>query len=405
MKIVMINSVYNRSSTGRIMHELNLELRKQGFDTYAFYGRTKSSHNENQVYYINNKISKFMHVVLSRLFDLHGLGSIIPTLWLIYKLKKIKPKIIHLHNIHGYYLNYYIFLKHIKKHNYKVIWTLHDAWSFTGHCAYYSYVKCDKWKTGCNKCPNRKKYPKSWIIDNSKFNYKLKKNILSNIKDLNLITPSIWLKKEVEKSFLSSHNVTVINNGINLNQFKVYNDESIYEKYKIPRKKILLSVAGEWDERKGLNHLLNLSKMLPDDFCLVIVGVNRVIEGLNTNTITIKRTENIDELAKLYSAAFIFINPTLEDNFPTTNLEALACGTPIITYNSGGSCEAIVNGRGGICLKNKKPNELLKSVYVIKENVDKFSSKICVDIARNYFSKEVFVQKYVDFYHDINGVN
>ncbi len=349
MKLAQINTVCN-GSTGKIMGDIQRAANKEGFETISFYGRRKG-YKDLKCEKIGGFFSFCYHVFLTTVFDMQGHGSYFKTKKLVKRLKKENPDIIHLHNIHGYYINYKVFFKYLKnEYKGKIFWTFHDCWPFTGHCPYFDLVNCKKWQKQCYKCPNKKKYPISLFFDRSYKNYIEKKELFSNLNNLTIITPSDWLNKLVKKSFFKDYDVVTINNGINLNLFKPTIDLNIKQKYNIPEnKKILLGVASIWEERKGLNDFIKLSNKISDDFVIVLVGLNKKqIKSLNKNIIGIERTENQLELVKIYSVATWFLNLTYEDNYPTVNLEAIACGTPVITYNTGGCSEQVSKETGFI---------------------------------------------------------
>ncbi|EGS5728534.1 TPA: glycosyltransferase [Clostridium perfringens] len=360
MKVLQINSVCGVGSTGRIATDLYKVLEEQGHECVIAYGRGTAPEGIKTIK-IGTDFDNYMHVVKTRLFDKHGFASTKATKEFIKKVKEYDPDVIHLHNIHGYYINIEILFDYLKKSNKKVIWTLHDCWAFTGHCAYFDYVGCEKWKNDCKNCPQKKEYPNSLVIDNSNWNFKRKKEIFTGLKDLTIVTPSKWLARLVKESYLSEYNVEVINNGINLDIFKPMKS-NFREKYGLEDKFIVLGVASTWDRRKGLNYLVKLSEKLDDNYKVVVIGINKKQrEKLPKNMISLTRTNSIKELVELYSVADVFVNPTLEDNFPTTNLEALACGTAVITFDTGGSGESICQGNGIIC-NEKKVDEIIKNI-------------------------------------------
>mgnify|MGYP004655867499 CR=1 FL=1 len=390
-KLVQINVVCN-GSTGRIMEQIQKTAEEHGYEAYSFYGRGKPSNDK--CFKIGNMFDVLWNVFLTRVFDKHGYGSKRATKKLVEKIKKIDPDVIQLHNLHGYYLNLDILFEYLKTCNKKIFWTLHDCWAFTGHCSHFTYPKCEQWKTGCKKCIRKEDYPASLGFDNSEKNFKHKKDLFTGIKGLELITPSEWLKNLVEQSFLKEYTVTVINNGINLEQFKPTNTIGIYRKYNIPKdKKIILGVAAVWSKQKGLEDFIKLSKVIDNDFVIVLVGLNeKQIRGLPKNVIGIKRTESIEELSNIYTNAAVFINFTYEDNFPTTNLEALACGTPVITYNTGGSPESI-NYECGIVLEKLIPDEVLKNINRI-ENMKKQDCIKQATLFNGAQKYEQYIEKY-----------
>ena len=342
--LVQINSVCS-GSTGKIMCSIADEAKKKGYLTYNFFGRGKPKKSDRDIKF-EGKLSFYFHILLARL-GFNGHGSYFATKKLVRQLKKINPDIIHMHNIHGYYLNIKVLFKYLKK-DYKgeIFWTLHDCWTFTGHCSHFSYVKCNKWMNQCFNCPQLSKYPKE-IIDTTRKEYLLKKELFTQINNLTIITPSIWLANIVKKSFLKDYKIIVKNNTIDKSIFKKYSTEELektYKKYNIPtNKNIILGVANIWEERKGLNDFIELSKIISKDYKIILVGVDKKIAKIIPNDIIkIQRTDDQIDLAKLYNIALVLFNPTYEDNYPTVNLESVACGTPVITYDTGGSPESML---------------------------------------------------------------
>lgn len=366
MKVVQINS-FSNGSTGKIMMSIHEELLKQGYDSYVVWGRGRKSNNYRELY-LNDKIGVYFHAFYSRITGKTGFASKISTKKLLKKLDEINPDIIHLHNLHGYYINIELLFNYLKEKNIKVVWTLHDCWAFTGQCPHFTLCKCDKWKNGCNKCPMIDQYPKTFI-DKSEWNYKMKKKLFTCIEDLTIVTPSLWLSKLVKQSFLKEYPVKVINNGVDTSIFKP-TSSNFREKYHLEDKKIVLGVASVWDRRKGLNDFIELSKVLDDEYKIVLIGLTKKqIKMLPNNILGITRTENQQELAGIYSTSDIFFNPTYEDNYPTVNLESIACGTPVLTYDVGGSGEFLS------LLKEYKANYIIenknfKNVLYIKEKID-----------------------------------
>ena len=341
MKILMINSVCGIRSTGRICTDLAQELEKQGHIVKIAYGREYVP-EEFQKYAvrIGNDFDVKMHGVRARVFDEMGFGSKRATKKFVDWINQYNPDLIHLHNIHGYYINIGVLFEYLKNCGKKIVWTLHDCWAFTGHCTYFDYIHCYKWKTGCMQCKQKHEYPSRLLIDNSLKNYKRKRRIFSNIPELILVTPSFWLKNLVKDSYLKNYPLEVIHNGVNTDVFKPV-ASNLREKYRLHGKKIVLGVASVWDKRKGLDTFIKLSSRLDKSYQIILVGLKkRQREQIPSNIICIERTNSARMLSEIYSAADVFVNPTLEDNYPTTNLEAIACGTPVITYETGGSAES-----------------------------------------------------------------
>lgn len=399
MRILQINTVLNTGSTGRIAEQIGLKVIENGGDSLIAYSR-KGNESTSKAYKIGNKFAIYMHVLETRLFDNHGFSSKKATEEFIKYIKTENPDIIHLHNIHGYYMNIKLLFNYFSKIDRPIVWTLHDCWAFTGHCSYFDRVNCTKWKTECNKCPLTKYYPESWFYDNSNKNFKQKKKLFNKPKNINFVTPSNWLNGLVKESFLNKYTVETIHNGIDLKIFKPIQSE-LLKKYKIEKSKIILGVASIWDSRKGFNDFLELAKIIPNDYKIVLVGLTRdLIKVLPENIIGIERTENVEELAKLYTSSDVYLNPTYSDNFPTTNIEALACGTPVVTYNTGGSPEA-VDINTGIVIDKGDIKKIRLAIKSILESTDKYTVEHCRKRAEKYFNKEDRYQDYINLYNKL----
>jgi len=340
MKVLQINAVCGNCSTGKIAVDLYNVLEEQGHDSIIAYGRRGAPEGIKTIK-ICGKINNLFHIGFSMIFDNSAFLSTIATKRLIKKIEEYNPDIIQLHSLLGYYIDIKVLLEYLAKLDKPVVYTMHNCWGITGHCTYFDYAKCDKWKTGCEHCPQKTTYPPSLIFDNSKRNYQKKKELFNNIKNLTLVTPSQWLADLVKQSYLKDKEIVVINNGINLEKFKPTQGD-FRKKHNIEDKFIVLGVASVWEKRKGLESFIRLSEKLGKQYQIVLVGLNKKqLKQIPSNIIGISRTENIEQLAEIYTTSDIFFNPTYEENFPTTNLESIACGTPIITYKTGGSVESV----------------------------------------------------------------
>lgn len=400
MKVLQINSVCGYGSTGRIAVEIYKSLELHGHDCLIAYGRGTASPEINSLR-IKSDLSVKTHGVMSRITDKHGFYSTKSTNLLIAKIIEYDPDIVQLHNIHGYYINIESLFTFLKNAHIPVVWTLHDCWAFTGHCAYFTLVKCDLWQTGCQKCPQRRSYPKSLLMDNSKRNFKRKMELFTGIENMTIVTPSQWLAELTRLSFLSEYNITVINNGIDINIFKPQNDNKFRSDRGLEENFIILGVANVWDTRKGLKYFLELSKLIDNSSKIVLVGLNdKQLKHLPKNVIGLGRTNNLKELAEIYAAADVFVNPTLEDNFPTTNLEALACGTPVISFNTGGSGECL-NNNTGYEVEHGNVSELFEKILIIKENGKAMYSLFCVNDANILYNRVNQFSQYIDCYNNI----
>lgn len=364
MKVLMINSVCGIRSTGRICTDLAVELEKHGHDVKIAYGREDvPTEFKRFAIRIGTDLDVKLHGLKARLFDAMGFGSKRATKVFIEWVKEYDPDVIHLHNIHGYYINIEILFSYLKTCGKRIIWTLHDCWAFTGHSAYCDAVNCEKWKTGCYACPQKKVYPKSFT-DKSKRNWEKKKQLFTRIPNLTLVTPSHWLEGLAKESFLNEYSVKVIHNGIDTSLFKT-TESDFRKRYSLEDKGVILGVASVWEERKGFSDYLKLSEQLSDDYRIVLVGLSKEQRiNLPYNIISFTVNNNTAELVRIYSASDVLFNPTYEDNYPTINLEAIACGTPVITYNTGGSPEsAIFYGR----IVDKGDLDTVKRIIIEKE--------------------------------------
>ena len=396
MKVFQINSVCGVKSTGRIATDIYNILKQQGHECKIAYGREKPQNiaAEDAIKIGTDTGVKF-HALMSRITDKTGFYSKTATKKLIKQIEEYNPDVVHLHNIHGYYINIEMLFKYLAKADKKVVWTLHDCWSVTGHCAYFDIVNCDKWKTGCHCCPQKKKYPTSLVFDNSKSNWQKKKKLFTAVKDMTLIAPSRWLEGIITESFLANCKTTVINNGIDLNVFKP-TESDFRKKCNLEDKKIILGVAAIWEVRKGFEDFIKIAKMINDDYRIVMVGVTEEQKKqLPENVIAIGRTNNVQELAAIYTTSDVFINPTKEEMFGMVNIEALACGTPDVTYNTGGSPEGIDSSCGIVVDKGDVQALYATAVKVCEEKM--FSEENCMAYAKN-FDKNDKYNEYVDLY-------
>lgn len=398
MNVVSINT-FNNGSTGKIMNQIAQEARKQGINYYTSCPRARDNYKKSfdKQIFIGNRFFRNIHGVLSKITGFEGLFSMVSTMSFLRKLDKISVDIIHLHNIHGSYINYMLLFNYIKRRKIKVIWTLHDCWSFTGRCPHFVLLNCNKWKNNCNRCPYPKKeYPYA-VLDNSSLCYKIKKKCFTGVENMVIVTPSKWLAKFVKESFLEEYRIKTINNGIDLNVFKPYKS-TFREENNIPYSSIMvLGVAFNWDFRKGLDVFVELSKRLDSNYKIVLVGTNEETEKkLPESVVTIRRTNNQQHLAEIYSSADILVNPTREDNFPTVNMEAIACGTPVVSFRTGGCPEMIDDGCGRV-VDVDDVDALENEIRFFKRDNRNIYRKKCIDSSKR-FDKNERIQEYISLY-------
>lgn len=346
-KLIQINTVSN-GSIGRIMKEIQSQAENEGYETISFVGRRKT-YQDYRCEKFGNPISFWSHVILNTLFDKQGHGSYFATQKLIKRLREENADIIHLHNLHGYYLHIPTLMNYLREEfTGDLYWTFHDCWPFTGHCPYFVMVNCDKWRTKCYECPNKRYYPISIGIDSSEANFIEKQEWFLALRNLKIIVPSQWMKNLVSESFFQNISVELVPNGIDLSKFKRKKSNEIYDKYSVPlNKKILLGIADVWSTRKGLNDFIELARILPEQYVIVLVGrYPWHLRKMPSNILGISYIENMAELAELYSAAFLFINPSREESFSLVTIEAMACKTPVIALDTSAVKELIAPGCG-----------------------------------------------------------
>lgn len=399
MRIVQINGGA-KGSTGKIMMGIADVARTQGHEVMCASPITTTNRDAGEdcgYYRIGTFNSRRVNVALARITGFNGCFAWFETYKLLKKIDEFKPDIIHLHNLHDSYINLPMLFSYIKKHNVPTVWTLHDCWSFTGQCPYFTMVKCDKWKTGCHNCPQYKEYPAS-LYDNTKKMWQLKKKWFTGVKNMTIVTPSEWLANLVNESYLKEYPIKVINNGIDLNIFKPTPCDDVMGGGKL-NAHIVLFVSFGWSVYKGLDVIVDLAKKLTSDYQIVVVGSDdRVDKLLPNNVISIHRTQDQRELAKIYSGATVFANPTREEMLGMVNIEALACGTPVVTFRTGGSPECI-DDKSGIVVEKDKIDEMKEAIVQVCEQ-HKFTREDCVKRAQKFEGIKKYGE-YIELYENI----
>ena len=400
MKILVSVNLGNCGSTGDIMRNVSSYAEQNGYTTYQAYPKGIDSLSPIERDIILCSINTFrLNRILSRCTGYNGCFAVLTTLRFLLNLNKIKPDIIHFHNLHNSYINLPLLFKYIKKRHIRVVWTLHDCWAFTGRCPHFTMTKCDKWKTGCGDCPYLpNNYPPS-IVDKTPIMWKKKKKWFTDIENMTIVTPSQWLADLVKESFLKEYPVKVIHNGIDLSIFRPTKN-SLREKYKINENKyILLGVAFGWGVRKGLDIFIELSKRLDfEKYQIILVGTDDGVDKqLPGNIISIHRTQNQKELAEIYTAVDLFVNPTREENYPTVNMESIACGTPVLTFRTGGSPEILDETCGSVIACDDI--DALESEIIRITEERPFSQEACLKRAEA-FDKDKLFREYVNLYEN-----
>lgn len=398
-KLVEINVACNSGSTGRIAEQIGLLASRHGWLVYIAHGTRYVSSSGLNTIRIGSQWEERIHWLKSFFFDDHGLGSKRGTRELIRKLELIQPDVIHLHNVHGYFINYKLLFEYLALKRIPIVWTLHDCWPFTGHCTYFDRIGCEKWKDRCGGCPQINTYPKS-LIDRSFKNYILKKSSFTRASNMTLVPVSDWLHGLVQKSFLSRFPIRTIHNGIDLERFRP--SGSIFRKsFSLEGKFVVLGVADGYGQRKGLMDFNTLSDQLGKEIIVVMVGLSEDDRmRISPRILGMGRTSSQRELIGIYSSADVYINPTYEDNFPTTNIEALACGTPVITYNTGGSPEAIDEDTG-IVIEKGDIKGLIQAIETVRTKGKRFYTQACRNRAIQLFDKDKRFEDYLKLYDEV----
>ena len=398
MKLLQINAALNRGSTGRIAEQIASLARGRGWDTYMIHGARYVNRSDMQTLQTVTSLGEKVHAVKSMLFDAHGLGSTLATKRIVREIEGINPDIIHLHNIHGYYLNYKVLFEYLRTVDIPVVWTLHDCWTMTGHCAHFDVIGCERWKTECYKCPLKRDYPKSLLLERSKRNYNLKKQLFTSVKNMTIVPVSRWLGGIVKESYLGCYPCNVINNGVDIQLFSPI-ENNLRTQLNIGDRTVLLGVATAWKDDKGLQEFIRLSEK--PSYQVVMVGVPEDIKrNLPHSIIAINRTNNQQELAAYYSMADMLVNPTYADTFPTVNLEALACGTPIVTYRTGGSPESVTEETGLVVDKGDF-DALVKAIEEVRAKGKTHYSHACRQRAVALYNKDERYEDYIKLYESL----
>ena len=400
MKTILEINTTNYASTGNIMLNIAKLARNEGFKAYTASKISKEGkkHSCDNHIFIGFWLDRVISEELAYITGLRGYFNIINTKIFLKQIDKIKPDLIHLHVLHDSFINLNMLFKYINLHNIPVIWTFHDCEAFTGECPYFDLVSCNKWKNGCNHCPQTKIVPKSLLFDTTELIWNKKKKLFTSVSNMRIVTCSKWLADLTKESFFKKYDIKVLNNGINLSVFKP-TDSDFRDRYKLQNKYIILGVSNRWSYRKGLDVFISLAKKLDENYQIVLVGTNdKIDKTLPSNIISIHRTYNQEDLAKIYSSADLFVNPTREENFPTVNIESIACGTPVLTYNTGGSPE-IIDEKSGFVVEKNDFNNLYKEIIRICENKP-YSDQDCISRSKKFDMNNIF-KGYVDLYKEV----
>ena len=391
LRLLQINVDSALYSCGKICEDIAKVAKSEGWDTYIAFGREHKAGVSKEIK-IGTMLDVYEHYLEHKIFDREGMASKNATKQLIKEIKIINPDIIHIHLIHDHYLNYNILFDYLSNTNTPVVWTQHDSWNITGHCYHFVSKNCEKWKSECYKCPLIHEYPFS-LIDRSQKNYQLKKESFNKVKNLTIVSCSQWLDDFIGQSFLKDKSHMVIHNGVDINIFKPSKEKNT-EKFRI------LGVALPWTKAKGIDDFFVLRDLLPlSEYEIIMVGLDKKqISTLPAGIVGIERTHNVEELVDLYSSSHVLVNLSYAENFPTINLEALACGTPVLTYKTGGSPEAL-NEDTGVVVEQGDINAVAGTIVNMKSNP--LSPVACRKRAESSFNKETCFKRYIDLYYDL----
>ena len=392
MKVVQINTTCGIGSTGKICVGISQIMTGENIENYILCTRTNG--DALGIFCSDSRYIK-VQALKSRVFGNYGFNSKAATRKMIAQLENIQPDIVHLHNIHGHDCNLEMLFSYFSRNKTKLIWTFHDCWAFTAYCPHFITMKCEKWKEQCSQCAQYRSY--SWFVDRSRELFENKKRLFTGL-NLTIVTPSQWLENLVKQSFLKDCAVQVIHNGIDLAVFKPMSSD-FREKYGLENKRVILGVSFGWDAKKGLDVFIELSKRLPEIYQIVLVGADANVDKLlPENIISIHRTQNQQELAEIYSAADLFVNASREENYPTVNMEALACGTPVLTFRTGGSPEMLDETCGSVVACNDV-DAMEKEIIRICTD-EPYSAADCLKKAREFDQDQRF-KEYLKLYERV----
>ncbi len=399
--LFQINVACNYGATGRITEQIGLAAKKAGWDCYIAHSARNKNTSQLNTIQVTSTFEEIQHFAAAVLFDKHGLSSTHATHALVKRIKKIKPDIIHLHNIHGYYLNFKVLFTYLAQADISVVWTMHDCWSFTARCFHFQGIGCEKWKTGCTNCKSPKGYTVSYFLDRSKSLYGLKKQLFSSISSMTMVPVCHWIGDFLKDSYLSGYPVQVIHNGTDVSTFFPHDSSRLRSKLRLNNRFVILGVAAPWNGRKGLYDFFKLARLLGETYQIILVGLKPdQIEKLPQGVIGVTRTESPEELAELYSLADVFVNPTYLDTFPTVNIEALACGTPVITYKTGGCAEGI-DENTGLVIEQGGVNGIAEAIKTVERNGKAYYTEACRNRAIRCFNIDDRSQDYIRLYSQI----
>ncbi|MDR2505583.1 MAG: glycosyltransferase [Oscillospiraceae bacterium] len=408
-------------SHGAITRELAVGASAAGYSPIAAYSRGNPP-GEFASVRIGSDMDMRLAGLTTRLRDNHGFANARATRRFLSKLDEIKPDLLHLHNLHGYYINVEMLFSYIKKNELPAVWTLHDCWAFTGHCSHFVRANCDKWRTLCHACPMKREYPASLLLDNSERNYRRKRSAFTNVPNLRIVAPSDWLAENVRRSFLRDYPLSVIPNGVDTNAFTP-SDEMMGAMHStthcVVKDGSILSIAAPFDERKGFTDIIETAKLLPNKRFILIGLTDKQKKLLPSNAEGYGRINDRAQIIRFCRKASLLLNATYEDTYPTVNMEAIACGTPAVSYNTGGCAEqqglslqsAALSGRRfiqtqvGAIVNEKSPAALAEAIAQTELSFARpDASELLHLFSLKHFDRNKAVSAYVDIYKEGLGI-
>ncbi len=402
MRVLQINAVYNTGSTGRATAELHKALAENGIDSYVAYSKTNNADGKN-LYRIGSALDVKLHGLLSRLSGKQAYFSRFATKRLIDYMDEIKPDVVHFGNLHGNYINLPMLMKYLSKKGISVVITFHDFWFITGKCVHFTSSGCDKWQTHCENCPNLQSGNPTWFFDRTKTLFSDKQKMFLSLKKLSFVGVSEWVTDQLRKSPLSQNADTVtIYNWIDFEKFYPRQTDNMRKKLGLKDKFTVVGVSSVWQESKGFDSFIKLAREMPE-ITVVLVGKIEGNPSLPENIKAVGQTENVGQLAEIYSAADAFVTFSLEETFGLVSAEALSCGTPVICYDSTANREIVGEGCGYVCEKRNFA-QVVEALNEVKCKGKNFYSDKCVEFAHENFDKEKNINKYIELYKkSVNG--
>ena len=387
--LLQINTTSNWGSTGRIAENIGLAAMEAGWESLIAYGRMHTP-SKSETLCTTRRTEVYAHYAAARAFDREGLCSPLAAGRLIRYIREIRPDVVHIHNIHGHWMNYRILFEYLNEAAVPVVWSTHDCWPITGHCYHFVHSGCDKWATGCSHCGHSDAF-----VDRSERNYNLKKSLFC-AAELYPVVASKWLEGVYGRSFLGEKKISVIPNGIDTRIFRPCGEEAADGSFTI------IGVATAWSDAKGLGDYARLASRLPEDCHIILVGLDPERgRALPSNVTCIAKTQNQAELARLYSSADVLLSLSYAESFGLTVAESFACGTPAIVYDNTAQPEHITPETGAV-VPTGDIDALLARIQEFRDIGFKAAhTQDCRDRAVTYYDSKANFRKYIELYNDI----